>query len=123
MGSFDVLIRGATLVIAESRRVADLGIRGETVAPIGGGAPLYRQTKSTPPAASCCRGGGDPHVRLNKGLDSKIPELAELAAAASPRAPTPAPVKDNDANAPPISPFPPILRITRHRVDDAPNER
>jgi dihydropyrimidinase len=65
MSSFDLVIRGATLVNAESRRLADLGIRGETVAQIGGNAPLSGHHEIDATGCFVLPGGVDPHVHLS----------------------------------------------------------
>jgi dihydropyrimidinase len=61
--SLDLVLRGGTLVTAEGRQSADLGIKGETVAQIGGAMTGRREIDAR--GALVLPGGVDPHVHLH----------------------------------------------------------
>ncbi|HEY2901536.1 MAG TPA: amidohydrolase family protein [Polyangia bacterium] len=59
----DLVVRGGTLVTAEGRQVADLGIKGETIAQIGGA--MTGRCEIDARGALVLPGGVDPHVHLH----------------------------------------------------------
>ena len=65
MSVLDLVIRGATLVTAHDRQVADVSIRGEQVVRIGGSEPLRGQREIDATGLYLLPGGVDPHVHLS----------------------------------------------------------
>jgi dihydropyrimidinase len=63
VGDLDLVIHGATIVTAEQRRVADVGIRGETIAEIGSALRGRREIDAS--GLYLFPGGVDPHVHLS----------------------------------------------------------
>jgi dihydropyrimidinase len=74
--SFDLVIRGGTVITADRRQVADIGIRGETIAQIGGAMSGAREIDAR--EAPILPGGVDPHVHLHvEDIDPGQPVWAD----------------------------------------------
>ena len=61
--SFDLVVRGGTIVTAERRQVADIGIKGGTIAQVGGSMAGRRELDAGDTLV--LPGGVDPHVHLH----------------------------------------------------------
>ncbi len=55
--SYDLVVRGGTIVTAADRFVGDVGIRGGRIVAIGDGLPRASRGESTPAASRCSRAG------------------------------------------------------------------
>jgi len=72
----DLVVRGGTVVTAEGRQVADVGIKGETIAQVGGSMTGRRELDARD--ALVLPGGVDPHVHLHvEDVDPAEPVWAD----------------------------------------------
>ena len=72
----DLVVRGGTVVTADRRQVADVGIRGESIAQIGGAMTGRREIDAR--GALVLPGGVDPHVHLHiEDVDPGDPAWAD----------------------------------------------
>jgi dihydropyrimidinase len=71
MTALDLVIRGATVVTAERREAADIGIAGGRIAQLGGTMTGQREIRAS--GLFALPGGVDPHVHLTNDLPTPTP--------------------------------------------------